>query len=100
MIYFYLIQSRWTCTRHVPKRCTLINVINKCCTLSVSFYLSVWILTSLRQGLHVVALLGLPPRCRESSFGPGKSGSFQLVPEPCLTVGRAPGMVDSLESRF
>jgi hypothetical protein len=27
----------------VPKRCTLINVINKCCTLSVSFYLSVWV---------------------------------------------------------
>jgi hypothetical protein len=48
----------------------------------------------------VVALLGLPPRCRESGFRPQKSASFQLVPEPCLTVGRAPGMVDSLGSRF
>jgi hypothetical protein len=27
--------------------------------------------------LHVVALLGLPPRCRESGFRPRKSGSFQ-----------------------
>jgi hypothetical protein len=33
----------WTCIRRVSKRCTLINVINSCCTLSVSFYLSVWI---------------------------------------------------------
>jgi hypothetical protein len=41
MFYFCLIQSRWTCTRHVPKSCTLINVLNKCCTLSV--FVSVWI---------------------------------------------------------
>jgi hypothetical protein len=79
MIYLCLIQSRWTCTRHVPKRCTLINVINKWCTLSVLFYLSVWILASLRQGLHVVALLGLTPRCRESGFRPRKSGSFHWL---------------------
>jgi hypothetical protein len=73
MFYLCLIQSRWTCTRHVPKRCTLINVINKCCTLFVSvlsFYMD--FLASLRQGLHVVALLGLPPRCRESGFCPRK----------------------------
>jgi hypothetical protein len=62
----------------VPKRCTLINVIIKCCTLSVLFYSSVWILASLRQGLHVVALLGLPPRCRESGFRPRKSDSFHI----------------------
>jgi hypothetical protein len=29
------------------------------------------------RGLHVVTLLGLPPRCRESGFRPRKSGSFQ-----------------------
>jgi hypothetical protein len=48
MVSFCLIQSCWTCTRHVPKRCTLINVINKCCTLFVFF---VWILALLRQGI-------------------------------------------------
>jgi hypothetical protein len=41
------------------------------------FYLFEWILASVRQGLHVVALLGLPPRCQESGFRPRKSGSFQ-----------------------
>jgi hypothetical protein len=34
-------------------------------------------LASLRHGLHVVTLLGLPQRCRESGFRPRKSGSFQ-----------------------
>jgi hypothetical protein len=35
---FCLIQTCWTCTRHEPKRCTLINVINKCFTLSVFIF--------------------------------------------------------------
>jgi hypothetical protein len=30
------------------------------------------------KGLHVVALLRLQPRCRESGFHPRKSSSFQL----------------------
>jgi hypothetical protein len=37
MLSFCLIQSCWTCTWHVPKRRTLINIINKCCILIVSF---------------------------------------------------------------
>jgi hypothetical protein len=49
MIFFYLIQSCWTCTRHVPKRCTLINVINKCCTLFD--FLLYGFLVFLRQGI-------------------------------------------------
>jgi hypothetical protein len=76
MFTFCMIQSCWTCTRHVSKRCTLINVINKCCTLFVFFLYGFLVL--LRQGLHVVTLLGLPLRCRESGFRPRKSGSFQL----------------------
>jgi hypothetical protein len=55
---------------------------------SIYFTLFVWIfgiaehflygfLVLLRQGLHVVALLGLPQRCRESGFCPRKTGSFQ-----------------------
>jgi hypothetical protein len=35
----------------VPKRSTLSNVINKCCTLSVSFYLSVWIFGIAETGI-------------------------------------------------
>jgi hypothetical protein len=61
----------------VPKRCTLIIVINKCCTLSVSFYLSMWIFGIVETGIARGSLLGLPPRCRESGFRPRKSGSFQ-----------------------
>jgi hypothetical protein len=35
----------------VPKGCTLINVINKYFTLSVSFYLSVWIFGIAETGI-------------------------------------------------
>jgi hypothetical protein len=98
MFYFCLIQSCWTCTRHVPKRCTLINVINKCCTLT-SFFLYGF-LVLLTQGIARGSPPGLPPRCKESGFHSRKTSSFQLVPEPCLTVGRALGMVDSIGSRF
>jgi hypothetical protein len=40
--------------------------------------------------------LGLSRRCRESGFRSGKFGSFHVVSEPYLTVGRALAMVDSL----
>jgi hypothetical protein len=40
--------------------------------------------------------LGLSRRCRESSFHLRKFGSFQVVSEPYLTVGRALAMVESL----
>jgi hypothetical protein len=74
----------------VPKRCTLIIVINKCCTLSV--FTSVWIFWYYwDRGLHVVALLGLPQRCRESGFRPQKSGSFHLWPAETSTRTRVKG---------
>jgi hypothetical protein len=40
--------------------------------------------------------LGLSWRCRESSFRLRRIGSFQVVSESYLTVGRALAMVDSL----
>jgi hypothetical protein len=40
--------------------------------------------------------LGLSRRCRESGFRSQKFGSFQVVSEPYLTVGRALAMVDRL----
>jgi hypothetical protein len=46
---FCLIQSCWTCTWHVAKRCTLINVINKCCTHFALFLYGFLVL--LRQGI-------------------------------------------------
>jgi hypothetical protein len=49
MFSFYLIQPCWTCTQHVAKRCTLINVTNKCCTLFVFFQYGFLVL--LRQGI-------------------------------------------------
>jgi hypothetical protein len=52
----------------------MINVISKCCTLSVLLLYGFLVL--LRHGLHVVALLGLPLRCKESGFRPRKTGSF------------------------
>jgi hypothetical protein len=64
----------------------MINVIIKYCTLSVFIFLYGF-LVLLRQGLHVVALLGLPLRCREPGFRLQKTGSFQLVTEPCLMKG-------------
>jgi hypothetical protein len=75
---FCLIQSCWTCTCHVPKRCILINVTNECCTLFVFFLYG--FLVFLRRGLHVVAVLGLPLRCRELGIRSRKSGSFQTTP--------------------
>jgi hypothetical protein len=67
---------------------------------SIYFILLYGFLVLLRQGLHVVALLGLTLRCRESDFLFAEIRFIQLVPEPCLTVGRALGMVDNLGSRF
>jgi hypothetical protein len=35
----------------VPRRCTLINVRNKCCTLSALFYLFVWMFGIAETGI-------------------------------------------------
>jgi hypothetical protein len=70
----------------MPKRCTLINVINKCCTLSIFLFLYGF-LVLLRQGLHVVGRLGLPPRCRELGFLPREFGSFHKVYRRGATSG-------------
>jgi hypothetical protein len=52
----------------VPKRCTLINVINNCCNLSVSFYLSVWIFGIAETGIARGSPLGTTTKVQRVGF--------------------------------
>ena len=61
-----LIQSCWTCTRHVPKWCTqMLNYYNIMWTFKYLFLLYGTLLYFLRQGFARDSLLGLSQRCRD-----------------------------------